>query len=96
MRSWAALPTGKVVRLEGAGPLPAVLDSLPGEAPLDPDTPVPDDPGPLEETPYESTRPKLPRSLMESVAALKQSGLFREQFGDQFVDYIVALKESGK
>jgi glutamine synthetase len=31
---------------------------------------------------------------MESVAALKQSGLFREQFGDQFVDYIVALKES--
>ncbi|MGI5267746.1 endonuclease domain-containing protein [Nonomuraea sp. CA-218870] len=33
MRSWAALPTGKVVRLEGAGPLPAVLDSLPGEAP---------------------------------------------------------------
>jgi glutamine synthetase len=52
------------------------------------------DPGPLEEAPYESTRPKLPRSLMESVAALKQSGLFREQFGDQFVDYIVALKES--
>ncbi|HJW58309.1 MAG TPA: glutamine synthetase, partial [Actinomycetota bacterium] len=40
------------------------------------------------------TRPKLPRSLMESVAALKQSGLFREQLGDQFVDYIVALKES--
>jgi glutamine synthetase len=52
------------------------------------------DPGPLEETPYESTRPKLPRSLMESVAALKQSGLFREQLGDRFVDYIVALKES--
>jgi glutamine synthetase len=52
------------------------------------------DPGPLEETPYESTRPKLPRSLMESVAALKQSGLFREQLGDQFVDYIVGLKES--
>ncbi|TXK34468.1 DUF559 domain-containing protein [Nonomuraea sp. C10] len=33
MRSWAALPTGKVVRLEGAGPLPLAVDSLPREAP---------------------------------------------------------------
>lgn len=33
MRSWVALPTGKVVRLEGAGALPLAADSLPREAP---------------------------------------------------------------
>ncbi len=30
---------------------------------------------------------------MESVAALKESSLFREALGDQFVDYMVGLKE---
>jgi glutamine synthetase len=52
------------------------------------------DPGPLDETPYESEKPLLPRSLMESVAALKESALFREALGDPFVDYIVGLKQS--
>jgi glutamine synthetase len=52
------------------------------------------DPGPLEETPYESDRPLLPRSLMESVAALRDDALFRSALGDRFVDYVVALKES--
>ncbi len=51
------------------------------------------DPGPLDETPYESDKPLLPRRLMESVAALKESSLFREVLGDQFVDYMVGLKE---
>jgi glutamine synthetase len=52
------------------------------------------DPGPLEETPYESDRPLLPRSLMESVAALRDDALFRSALGDRFIDYVVALKES--
>ncbi len=51
------------------------------------------DPGPLDETPYESEKPLLPRSLMDSVAALDKSSLFREQLGDAFVDYILALKK---
>lgn len=52
------------------------------------------DPGPLDETPYESDKPLLPRSLMESVAALKESAFFRERLGDAFVDYMIALKQS--
>lgn len=52
------------------------------------------DPGPASETPYESDARKLPRSLMESIAALNESELFRRELGDQFVDYFVALKGS--
>ena len=52
------------------------------------------DPGPLDETPYESDKPLLPRSLMESVAALKESTLFRDELGDAFIDYMVGLKQS--
>jgi glutamine synthetase len=52
------------------------------------------DPGPLDETPYESDRPKLPASLMDSLAALRESAMFRKALGDQFVDYIVGLKQS--
>lgn len=52
------------------------------------------DPGPLQESPYESDSPKLPGSLMDAVAALRDSGLFRKAFGDTFVDYMVALKQS--
>ncbi len=52
------------------------------------------DPGPLQESPYESDCPKLPGSLMDAVAALKDSTLFRQSFGDPFIDYMVALKQS--
>ena len=52
------------------------------------------DPGPASETPYESDARKLPRSLMESIAALNESELYRRELGDQFVDYFVALKGS--
>jgi len=51
------------------------------------------DPGPLEDVPYESERPKLPASLMDSVDALNGSKLFRDGLGDRFVDYIVGLKQ---
>jgi glutamine synthetase len=52
------------------------------------------DPGPLEDVPYESERPKLPASLMDAVAALRTSKLLREALGDRFVDYMVGLKQS--
>jgi glutamine synthetase len=51
------------------------------------------DPGPLDETPYESSAPKLPASLMDAVAALKESALFRKELGEPFVQYIVGLKQ---
>ncbi len=52
------------------------------------------DPGPPDEAPYESDKPMLPRNLSESLAALRNSELFRAKMGEQFVDYFVALKTS--
>ena len=52
------------------------------------------DPGPLEISPYESDKPKLPASLMDAVKKLESSELFRRKFGDAFVDYMIAVKQS--
>ncbi len=52
------------------------------------------DPGPMDETPYESGKPKLPRSLMEATAALSGSAMFRRELGDALVDYLLLLKQS--
>jgi glutamine synthetase len=52
------------------------------------------DPGAPDEEPYNSDKPLLPRSLMESIAALRESELFRARLGDTFWDYIIKLKES--
>jgi len=46
------------------------------------------------DTPYETDAPMLPKSLIEALAALRESTLYREAFGDRFVDYIVTLKEA--
>ena len=54
-----------------------------GEEPADP-----------AETPYDVEAAALPRSLMEAVAALRDDTLFRDILGDQFIDYILALKEA--
>jgi glutamine synthetase len=52
------------------------------------------DPGQMTIDPYADTdRAVLPRSLMDAVGALKTSTLFREKMGNDFIDYIVALKE---
>jgi glutamine synthetase len=52
------------------------------------------DPGPPTTDPYADTgRVVLPRSLMDAVSALKTSTLFREKMGNEFIDYIVAIKE---
>ena len=52
------------------------------------------DPGEPSATPYEADKSALPGSLMEAVSALRDSAFFREAFGDEFVDYIVAIKEA--
>lgn len=52
------------------------------------------DPGEPDPAPYESDKPLMPRSLNESVAALRSSDMYRREFGDAFVDYFLALKRS--
>ncbi len=52
------------------------------------------DPGPPELTPYQSTRPRLPASLMEATTSLREDALFRKKFGDAFIDYLLAVKQS--
>lgn len=44
--------------------------------------------------PYNADRPKLPSSLEEAFEALRASELYRKQFGDLFIDYYLALKQS--
>jgi len=50
------------------------------------------DPGPPADAPYLADAPRLPQSLMESVAALRESACFRAAFGEAFIDYFVRLK----
>ncbi len=51
------------------------------------------DPGAAADAPYSADAPRLPRTLMEAVAALRENACFRAAFGDSFVDYFVRLKE---
>ena len=51
------------------------------------------DPGPAADAPYRADAPRLPRTLMDAIAALRDSGCFRAAFGDGFIDYFVRLKE---
>jgi glutamine synthetase len=46
------------------------------------------------DTPYEAKAPLLPKDLGEALAALRTNDVFREGFGDGFVDYFVHLKEA--
>jgi glutamine synthetase len=50
-------------------------------------------PGPAAEQPYNADAPTLPRTLLEAIAALRESACFRAAFGDAFIDYFVQLKE---
>jgi len=52
------------------------------------------DPGPSADTPYDSTAPTLPRSLMEALSALRDDACFRDRFGGFFIDYFTRLKEA--
>ena len=44
--------------------------------------------------PYAEEAPRLPQNLGEAVAALKASTMYRNAFGDRFVDYLAAIKEA--
>jgi glutamine synthetase len=46
------------------------------------------------DTPYEAQAERLPASLMEAVAALRDSAMYRAALGDRFVDYMIAIKEA--
>jgi len=48
---------------------------------------------PAVDTPYDSKSQRLPASLLEAMAALRTSALFRSELGDNFVDYLLAIKE---
>ena len=51
------------------------------------------DPGPPSQEPYQAESPTLPQSLMEAVSALREDSLFSTKFGEEFVNYIIKLKE---
>lgn len=52
------------------------------------------DPGTPSDTPYDNERDLLPTSLIEAVEALKQNELFEQEMGEDFIRFIVAMKES--
>ncbi len=52
------------------------------------------DPGPANDDPYNSKLPMLPKSLMESLAALEGDATFRQELGDVFLNYFLRLKHS--
>jgi glutamine synthetase len=43
---------------------------------------------------YDTDATPLPRSLLDATFALKEDAYFREKFGDQFIDYILHIKEA--
>jgi glutamine synthetase len=52
------------------------------------------DPGPPEDTPYESKGALLPRTLGEALAALHEDAALRAGLGGAFVDYFCRLKDA--
>ncbi|MGB0575663.1 MAG: glutamine synthetase family protein [Alphaproteobacteria bacterium] len=47
-----------------------------------------------DDAPYEADRPMLPTSLKDGLDTLDGSALFREAFGDTFIDYYLGLKHA--
>jgi glutamine synthetase len=52
------------------------------------------DPGPRDDEPYAAARPLLPTSLFAALEALEKEPLFRQRFGDVFLDYFLKLKRN--
>ena len=52
------------------------------------------DPGPSADTPYEAQAKRLPKTLAEAVAALKDDRFFRDTLGAGFIDYYVHIKNA--
>jgi glutamine synthetase len=44
--------------------------------------------------PYDGAGARLPTHLLEAVAELGRSELFAEALGEQFVDYLVTIKQA--
>jgi len=51
------------------------------------------DPGPMSDEPYGADRPMLPKTLMDAIAAAKRSNLYRDKFGDEFMNFVLTMKE---
>lgn len=51
-------------------------------------------PGARDDEPYAADRPMLPTSLGDALDALEASKLFRQEFGQVFIDYYLKLKRS--
>jgi glutamine synthetase len=51
------------------------------------------DPGAAADAPYSTDAPRLPRTLMQAVAALRDDACLRATFGDEFIGYFLRLKE---
>lgn len=52
------------------------------------------DPGPLAEEPYAAENPLLPKTLSEAISCLSESKLFSQKIGQQFINFIIKLKQS--
>ncbi len=52
------------------------------------------EPWPADDTPYAADRPLLPTGLPEALVALDRSALYREAFGDAYIDYYLRLKRA--
>jgi glutamine synthetase len=52
------------------------------------------DPGASADTPYETKAKALPKNLGEALAALRASAVYRQGFGNAFVDYFARIKEA--
>ncbi len=51
-------------------------------------------PGPRDDEPYAADRPLLPKSLPAALDALENEPLFKQQFGEVFIDYYLKLKRN--
>ncbi len=52
------------------------------------------DPGPVTHAPYDEEAAMLPTNLLDAVDALDSSQVFRQRFGDKFVNYLVHIKRA--
>ncbi|MFC3230562.1 glutamine synthetase family protein [Marinibaculum pumilum] len=52
------------------------------------------EPPPPSENPYQDPAPALPTSLHDALAALERSSLFRDGFGEVYLDYFLKLKRA--
>lgn len=52
------------------------------------------DPGSPTESPYVTESPTLPKSLPEAISYLSQSELFSQKMGQQFINFIIKMKQN--